>query len=79
MTSFPFTMTAKENVILGYNINACYRCNSLGIDYDANFQIIQYGDCSTALTPLTIPNPLSNHAYSSLGTGIIFDITNFFT
>ena len=77
--STPWTFTALEDVVIGYDKTACYRCTSGSTNFDKTFQIVQNGDCSTSLTPKTIATPLSSHVYASGGLGKTFDITTFFT
>ena len=76
---FPWGFTAVENVITGYDHTKCYRCVSGFTNFDATFQIIQTGDCSTSLSAKTISVPLSSHPFSNGGSGKTFDISTFFT
>ena len=75
----PFTITAKENVVQGYDKTACFRCTSGATNFDKVFQIVQKGDCSKTLAAKAITSPLSNHDFVNGGSGKTFSMTNFFT
>ena len=73
----PWTITAAENILVGYDKTVCQRCTSGSTNFDQIIRIILKGDCSTSLTLKTLITPLSNHDYVSGGTGKTFDIDSF--